>query len=112
MPDSQVKPYYLVIEEWNYPSESGREPSLNTYDSKEEALKVCRDMAESEVANFRTATGADTLPVGWCHDGAILTTKTGLDPYYYYARIVQVVPEIGKIVEACNRAIGKEGAKC
>ena len=112
MPDDQVKPYYLVVEEWNYPNESGREPSLNTYDSKEEALQVCHDMAESEIENFQATTGTDSLPVGWCPDGAIITPKNGLDPYYYYVRIVPVVPELSKILESCKKAIGKEGAKC
>ena len=57
-------PYYLVVEEWNYPTESGREPSQ--------------------------------------HTGYILTTRLGLDPFYYLARVVPVMSRMGRVLEETN----------
>lgn len=86
-----MPPYWLVWEEWNYPTESGREPHPVTFDMEEGAIAACMELAESERANF-AGNGMDGLPPARCGDGFIITTKMGLDPFYYYARFMKVEP--------------------
>lgn len=103
-------PYYLVVEEWNYPTESGRDPSLLTYDSRDEAMSACHEMVEAERDNFIAATGMDCLPPEQCDTGFILTTRMGLDPYYYLARVVPVVSRMGRILKEINTNVKKARA--
>lgn len=86
--------YYLILDEWNYPTESGREVLPYTYDEdeREEALKKCLALAVDEKENFMECTGEDALPVAWTPDGTILTTRSGLDGFYYAARLVKITP--------------------
>ena len=95
-------PYYLVVEEWNYPTESGREPSQLTYDGLDEAISACRELAEAERGNFTAVTGLDCLPPETCDTGYILTTRMGLDPFYYLARVVPVMSRMGRVLEETN----------
>ena len=99
-----MEAYYLIVEEWNYPLESGRDPHPLTYDTPEDALAECHELAKLEADNFAVSTGMDCLPPQQCgNDGVIITTKMGLDPFYYYARVVRVEPELGRINEEINR---------
>lgn len=86
--------YYLILDEWNYPTESGRGVLPETYDSGEfgDALQKCIAMAEAEKENFEECTGEDALPVVRTPDGAILTTKSGLDEFYYAVRLIKITP--------------------
>jgi len=99
-----MTPYYLVVEEWNYPTESGREVYADTFDTKAEALAKCELIAKDEfVTNFAAAVGQDALPPGRCEDGTLVTTKMGLDPFYYYARVITVEPTGDGLVDAINK---------
>lgn len=85
--------YFIVIEEWTFPTESGREPSRYTFDTLAEALVECLRLAEEALPDFfNNGVGeeGDVLPPEMYNDGYIVTTKAGLDPYYYYARAVRV----------------------
>jgi hypothetical protein len=109
-PEGRATSYYLVAEEWNYPTESGRDPHPLTYDTLGDALAACRGLAEENAADFAASTGMDCLPPQQCGDGVIVTTKTGLDPFYYYARAVRVEPELGRITEEINRKAKEQHA--
>lgn len=56
--------YYMLVEEWLYPTESGREPRTETFDSLPGALVAAMDIANSERPNFSDNTGCDALPAG------------------------------------------------
>lgn len=86
-----MPPYWLVWEEWCYPTESGREPHPVTFDTEAGALAACMELADAERANF-DANGMDGLPPARYGDGFIITTKMGLDPFYYYARFMKIEP--------------------
>lgn len=43
--------YYIVVNEWNYPTESGRE-IIGDYDTLEEAKAVAKEQYNNELANF------------------------------------------------------------
>lgn len=93
-----MKSYYILVEEWNYPTENGREPVGITFDDKDEALKYARFMCEKEDENYCEATGCDSLPAGHCVDdengkeGYILTDKNGVEPFYYFVRLFEIKP--------------------
>ena len=99
-----------MVEEWNYPTESGRDPHPLTYDTPEDALAACRELAEGNVGDLAAGTGMDCLPPQQYGSGVIVTTKTGLDPFYYYARVVRVEPELGRINEEINRKAKEQHA--
>lgn len=96
-------PYYLVVEEWNYPTESGHDVFDRTYDSKEEALAMCEYLASLESVTFHANAKQDALPPEQYYTGYIITTKAGLDPFYYYARVVEVTPAVDAIVSDINK---------
>ena len=50
--------YYLVLNEWNYPFESGRE-FLGDFDTLEEAEQTCKEQYESEIDTFLEATNGE-----------------------------------------------------
>ena len=92
-----MNPYYIVVEEWNYPTESGREVCDLTFDSLEEAIAKCKEFAGYAEQNFEDNVKQDVLPPAITEDkgksnGVIITTRTGLDPFYYYARVITMEP--------------------
>lgn len=103
--------YYLIVEEWNYPTESGRDPHPLTYDTLEAALAACYALAGENVGDLAASTRMDCLPPQQCgSDGVIVTTKTGIDPFYYYARVIRVEPGLGRITEEINRKAKEQHA--
>lgn len=88
---TDMPPYWLVWEEWVYPTESGREPHPVAFGTEAGAVEACKRLADAEWANF-AGNGIDGLPPARCGDGFIITTKMGLDPSYYYARFMKVEP--------------------
>lgn len=93
-----MPPYYIIIEEWLYPTESGREPVDVTFDTRDEALEFSETLGEKELEAFENQTGVDPLNpqryVPACGDigGTIVTAKNGLDPWYYAARVYKIEP--------------------
>lgn len=86
--------YYVLVREWNYPTESGRDTCSCTYDEAErnEALARCLAMAEREVDNFERNVRDYALPPKRTENGAIVTTREGLAGFYYAVRLVKVTP--------------------
>lgn len=41
--------YYIIVSEWNYPAESGRDVYSDTFDTKEDAFSKAKELAEKEV---------------------------------------------------------------
>ena len=84
--------YFIVVEEWNYPYESGREIA-EVYDTYEEALEKAKSLCEDEMDNFCDNIGGDCLnpeELGGDNKGVIITSKMGLDNFYYACRIFEV----------------------
>lgn len=100
--------YFVLVEEWNYPTESGREPVGITFDSKSEALDYAKKMCENEEENYWEVTGCDSLPVGYCRDdgngteGYIITDKKGLEPFYFFVRLLEIKSVDGNNVVSNN----------
>lgn len=44
--------YYIVVIEWNYPTESGRD-IIDDYDTLEEAREAAKEQYENEFQNFK-----------------------------------------------------------
>ena len=84
--------YFIVVEEWNYPYESGREIA-EIYDTYDEALEKAKSLCEDEMDNFCDNIGGDCLnpeELGGVNKGVIITSKMGLDNFYYACRIFEV----------------------
>ena len=90
--------YYILVEEWLYPTESGHDTCEHTFETPDDVLAYAAKKAEEEVANFRNATQCDCLPPAVYESaegdagGYIITTKMGLEPWYYACRIFRVAP--------------------
>lgn len=90
--------YFIVVSEWNYPTESGRdfECDFNTF---EEAKIHAKQLCTLERRNFAEATGCDPLlpsvvELGGCEHGGVryvITPKNGLDEWWYSARVIPIV---------------------
>lgn len=93
-----MPPYYIIMEEWLYPTESGREPVDVTFDTEEEALEFTESLGENELVTFEMQTREDPLapqrhlPTCGDNGGTIVTSKNGLDPWYYAARVYKIEP--------------------
>ena len=81
--------YYIVVTEWLYPTESGRDV-ITDFDTKEEALVKCFELCDDELDNYAQACGIDYLPPEQYKDGVIITAKNGLDEWFFNAKIVEV----------------------
>ena len=84
--------YFVVVEEWNYPCESGRN-IVDDFDTYDEALAKSMDMCENEMDNFCDNIKGDCLnPEEMSGDerGVIITSKMGLDKFYYACRIFEI----------------------
>jgi len=105
--------YCIVVEEWLYPTESGRNVigdygrviggSSEDGDETSLALEKARELAEAEEQNFEKACGVDCLPATQYNNkngydanmsvdetGYLITSKNGLDDWYYAVRIIPV----------------------
>ena len=93
MPD-----YYMLVEEWLYPTESGKDPCEYTWDTPDEAMAYAEAKVREEEKNFPSATACDCLPAARCEPcngdagSFIVTTKDGVEPWYYACRVFKVAP--------------------
>jgi hypothetical protein len=84
--------YYVVITEWLYPTESGRDLG-GDYDTYDEALNVARQLVEDECRdNWSEATHTDPSTIDFNSDsnGYIITDKSGLEDWWFQAKIIKV----------------------
>lgn len=86
--------YYVMVEEWNYPTESGVNVFEATYmvDELKNALTVARLKCEVERDNFFENTKLDATPLNLIDEGKgyIITDKNGLEDFYYAVRLVEM----------------------
>lgn len=54
--------YFILVEEWLIPTESGRVVMEDTYDTLEGAMEAAREHLEREMMNFSLATGYKSSP--------------------------------------------------
>ena len=54
--------YFVLVEEWLIPTESGRVVMEDTYDTLEGAMEAAREFLEGEMMNFSLATGYKSSP--------------------------------------------------
>ena len=85
--------YYIVVAEWLYPTESGRDV-ITDFDTKDEALVRCFELCDEELDNYGLACGDYLAPEQYKDDdgteGVIVTAKNGLDEWYFKAKIIEV----------------------
>lgn len=85
--------YYIVVTEWRYPTESGR-AVITDFDTKDEALVRCFELCDDELDNYGLVCGDYLAPEhfkgGDGTEGVIVTSKNGLDDWYFKAKIVEV----------------------
>lgn len=84
--------YYVVITEWLYPTESGRD-LCGDYDTYEQALNVSRQLVDDECKyNWSEATHTDPSIIEFnCNsNGFIITDKSGLEKWWFQAKIIKV----------------------
>ena len=85
--------YYIVVTEWQYPTESGREV-ISDFDTKDEALVRCFELCDDELDNYGLVCGDYLLPEQYENkdgtEGVIVTAKNGLDDWYFKAKIIEV----------------------
>lgn len=89
--------YYIVVEEWNYPTESGRE-LVGDYDTMAQALNAAKRKCEVEKFCYSEATGCDPLVGEVCvaengnmrKRGYCITDKKGVEDFWYHAKIIEV----------------------
>lgn len=87
--------YYQVISEWKYPNKSGYR-DIGTSKTYEGAMELAKKICYKERWNFSRSTREDPMfPDQFRYDngeqGYIVTSKMGLDDWYYVARVVGVV---------------------
>lgn len=91
-----MQSYYVVVGEWNYPTESGGDPVDITFDDREEALDFAKKMCEDEQWNYMEATRCSSSSIEYREDdgteGYIITDMNDNEPFYFYARIIKIEP--------------------
>ena len=86
--------YYVVVIEWNYPTETGRD-IVADFDSRDEAMAKAFETARDELDNFKQVAG-DALSPEECEGsngdvgGVIITPKNGLDEWFFIARVLEI----------------------
>lgn len=85
--------YYIVVTEWLYPTESGREV-ITDFDTKDEALVRCFELCDDELDGFFHVCGDYLAPEQYKdkdgNEGVVITSMNGLDDWYFKAKIVEV----------------------
>ena len=92
--DPNLPKYYILVEEWLYPTESGRD-FVNDYDTIEEAEEAALDACGCEKYNFSYACKCDPTTPSLVKEngktiGAIITDKNGTEDWWYAVKIVEV----------------------
>ena len=86
--------YFVIVTEWNYPTESGRDTMSSTFESSEltEAQEFTKELCVNEMMNFFDATKLDCNKPNMTKDGLcyFIDPKTDDDPYYFRARIIPI----------------------
>ena len=83
------------MEEWTYPCASGRN-FVKDHDTFDEAMNCARKRCEEEETNFCENVKEDCLPAesfgGPGEDsGFIVTTRMGLDDFYYRCIVIEMM---------------------
>lgn len=83
--------YYIVVTEWLYPTESGRE-AMSDWNTFEEALNECHTLVLEEVYNYSDVTKCDPTPItlNSNQNGYLITDGKGLEDWWFQAKIIEV----------------------
>lgn len=84
--------YYIVINEWNYPTESGR-TLIGDYDTLEEAEEVSKNEYEKEYNNFQEVNKGEIYSeaCGKTSEGYMLnSSKYEEENMYFISRIIEI----------------------
>ena len=89
--------YYIVVNEWNYPTESGRD-FVGDYDTREEAEAEVTIQGDKELENFQEVTGdLYSEASGLFHDAhlniwgyALHSSQYESEDFYFVSRIIEV----------------------
>ena len=87
--------YYIVVDEWNYPNESGHN-IIDDFDTEKDAMECAFNSINFESVNFKNNCG-DALPINEVkpfgkdeYRGYIITPKNCSDPYFYFVKVIEV----------------------
>ena len=84
--------YYLVINEWLYPTESGRD-FVDDYDTHEAAMSRCREECERERANYEEVSNCKAR-LDQCEkanfNGCLMTTSDKCVEWHFLSRVIAV----------------------
>lgn len=89
---SDPQKYFIVVTEWNYPVESGRDVDTD-YDTKEEAVERCKELCEQELPTFSQVCGKPNKPILYHSDGTTVVriTHAGGDIFLWFAaKVIEV----------------------
>jgi hypothetical protein len=83
--------YYIVVTEWLYPTESGREV-MSDWNTFEEALNECHTLVLEEVYNYTDVTNCDPTPItlNSNQNGYLITDGKGLEDWWFQAKIIEI----------------------
>jgi hypothetical protein len=83
--------YYIVVTEWLYPTESGRD-IVDDFDTFDEALDRCAKIVFNERENYfdTTKTTPTFLNLNSNENGYIITDKNGLEDWWFQAKVIEV----------------------
>jgi hypothetical protein len=92
--ESSENKYYIIVTEWLYPTESGRDIGCD-YDTLNEALEECKKIVESEINTYSKTCNTDPTPINSFKkngniNGYLITAKNGLDEWWFQAKVVEV----------------------
>ena len=93
--ETETPDYYIVAEEWLYPTERGRD-LVDDFDTYEDALARARELCKDEMFNFAQATRCDpSNPTAFIspdgsRQGVMIADNKGLDDWWYAAKIIPV----------------------
>ena len=86
--------YYIIITEWNYPTESGRDIIDTTFDTRQEAEEEARIRLMYEDDNYYNIMGFSACFTSHIEDGVIkyvaLTPPLEDCNFYFLIRIVEI----------------------
>ena len=90
---SDPQKYFIVVTEWNYPVESGRDVDSD-YDTKEDALERCQELCKEEYSNFLKVCGEAHEPRLYYNDNDVIEgvniVPKHRDDWWFAAKVIEV----------------------
>lgn len=92
--------YYILVTEWLYPTESGRDTYEHTFDDKDEAIKESIKLCKNEMDVFKTVCEIDECHITCFNDIFKFNAKTHnvtstclnsfKTKYWFYVKVIEL----------------------